>query len=93
MTGSPEDVFSMLKGYLSKMEHNTFDNIVFIADGAPWIWKRAKKLVLSLGVKSSSYSEILDHYHAMEHLSKLSKALLKTSRNKRNGLRSVRNCC
>ena len=76
MIGSPEDVFSMLKNCLSKMDLNTFDNIVFIADGAPWIWKRAKKLVLSLGVKSSSYTEILDYYHAMEHLSKLSKSFI-----------------
>ena len=90
MIGSPEDVFAMLKGYLSNMDLNSFDNIVFIADGAPWIWKRAKKLILSLGVKSSSYTEILDYYHAMEHLNKLSKALFKNSKEQKKWVKECK---
>ena len=90
MIGSPDAVFSMLKSYLSKIDLNSFDNIVFIADGAPWIWKRAKNLILSLGVNEESYTEILDYFHAIEHLNKLAKALFKSPKDQKQWVKKCK---
>src|SRR5882724_6351881 len=45
--------------------------IVFVADGAPWIWKRVAALVSALGLKPGQVYELLDFYHAVEHLAKV----------------------
>jgi hypothetical protein len=40
--------------------------ILFIADGARWIWNRVGSLMQSLGIKQSQYHELVDFYHAVE---------------------------
>lgn len=50
-------------------------NIVFIADGAPWIWNRANELITSLNLDNVNVYEVLDYFHAMEHLHQLAKQI------------------
>src|SRR5262249_47914297 len=38
------------------------------ADGAPWIWKRVPLLVHALGLAAEHVHELLDFYHAVQHL-------------------------
>jgi len=64
----PDDVFALIKYYLEKLGICSADKILFVADGARWIWNRVAKLMNSLGVKS--WYELLDFYHAVEHLGK-----------------------
>jgi hypothetical protein len=54
----PDAVFALLRSYLQRLAITQADRVLFIADGAPWIWKRVPLLV----------HELLDFYHAMEHL-------------------------
>ena len=42
--------------------------MLFIADGAPWIWKRVPLLVQALGLAAQQVHELLDFYHAVHHL-------------------------
>ena len=42
--------------------------MLFIADGAPWIWKRVPLLVQALGLAVQQVHELLDFYHAVQHL-------------------------
>ena len=65
----PDDVFALIKYYLEKVGICSADKILFIADGARWIWNRVAKLMNSLGVKH--WYELLDFYHAVEHLGKV----------------------
>ena len=44
----PDAVFALLRTYLQRLEITQADQVLFIADGAPWIWKRVPLLVQAL---------------------------------------------
>ena len=44
------------------------DKILFVADGAHWIWNRIPGLIKALGLALERVYELLDFYHAVEHL-------------------------
>ena len=89
--GSPQAVFNLLKRYLTGLDLNKVNNIVFVADGAPWIWKRINQLfdstILPAHVK---VYQILDYYHAMEHLNALAKQLYKGKRDQNKWIKECK---
>src|SRR5215216_6335404 len=64
----PDAVFALLRTYLQRLEITQADQVLFIADGAPWIWKRVPRLVQALGLTAEQVHELLDFYHAVQHL-------------------------
>jgi hypothetical protein len=68
----PDAVFALLRSYLQRLGITQADQVLFIADGAPWIWKRVPVLVQALGLSTEQVHEVLDFYHAAEHLGKVS---------------------
>jgi len=64
----PDAVFALLRSYLQRLEITRADHVLFIADGAPWIWKRVPLLVQALGLAAAQVHELLDFYHAAHHL-------------------------
>jgi hypothetical protein len=64
----PDAVFALLRTYLQRLEIPLADHVLFIADGAPWIWKRVPLLVQALGLGTAQGHELLDFYHAVHHL-------------------------
>ena len=64
----PDAVFALLRTYLQRLEITQADQVLFIADGAPWIWKRVPLLVQALGLAAQQGHELLDFYHAVQHL-------------------------
>ena len=42
--------------------------MLFVADGARWIWTRIPGLVKSLGLNPKRVFELIDFFHAVEHL-------------------------
>jgi hypothetical protein len=64
----PDAVFALLQSYLQRLGITQADHILFIADGAPWIWKRVPLLVQALGLAAEQVHELLDFYHAVQHL-------------------------
>jgi len=64
----PDAVFALLRTYLQRLEITQADHVLFIADGAPWIWKRVPLLVQALGLAAAQVEELLDFYHAVQHL-------------------------
>lgn len=75
----PDDTFSMLAYYLKKLDIVTADKVLFVADGALWIWERAKKILLSVGLRLEQVFELIDFYHAVEHLNHFAKLKKKWS--------------
>ena len=73
----PDALFHLLQSYLKSLNIQTADHVLFVADGAHWIWKRIPVLVKALGLESERVHELLDFYHAVEHLGKVA-ALRKT---------------
>jgi len=67
----PDALFSLLHHYLEKLGITKADKILFVADGAKWIWERTQSLMESLGLKSEQFYELLDFYHAVEHIAKV----------------------
>jgi hypothetical protein len=64
----PDAVFALLRTYLQRLGITQADQVLFIADGAPWIWNRVPLLVKALGLAAHQVHELLDFYHAVEHL-------------------------
>ena len=69
----PDAVFGMIAYYLDKLKVSAADKLLFVADGARWIWDRVKPLLKSLGLKADQLFELIDFYHAVEHLSEFAK--------------------
>ncbi len=73
----PDEVFRLLEFYLRQLEIQRATEILFIADGAKWIWQRVAKLWQRLGLVGVRCRELVDFYHVVEHVYAL--AALNTS--------------
>lgn len=67
----PDALFKLLYSYLGQLGVTEADRVLFVADGARWIWNRISVLVHGLGLKSEQVDEMIDFYHAVEHLGKV----------------------
>ena len=67
----PDAMFKLLHAYLSQLNLTQADQVLFIADGAPWIWNRVPGLIKRLGLAPDQVHELIDFYHAVEHLGKV----------------------
>ena len=66
----PDTAFGLLRYHL-QLGVCTADKLLFVSDGARWIWNRISELVDSLGIAASKVYELVDFYHAVEHLTKV----------------------
>src|SRR6266852_4082565 len=64
----PDAVFALLRTYVQRLSITQADQVLFVADGAPWIWNRVPLLVQALGLAAQQVHELLDFYHAVQHL-------------------------
>jgi hypothetical protein len=64
----PDAVFMLLAYYLTALGISMAKQVLFIADGAPWIWNRIPELIIRVGLDPSKVRQIVDFYHAVEHL-------------------------
>jgi len=69
----PDAVFMLLAYYLNALDITSADQVLFIADGAPWIWNRIPALIEKLNLNPEKVHQIVDFYHAVEHLNTVSK--------------------
>jgi hypothetical protein len=67
----PDGIFNMLLYYLKKLGVAAADKLLFISDGAKWIWERVASLVTGLGIQAKQLLMALDFYHAVEHLTSI----------------------
>ena len=82
--GGPDATFELLIYHLAKLNVNAADMLLFVSDGAIWIWDRADDLADRLGIDVTKCFFALDYYHAVEHLSDLAnlKSWTKSERKK-----------
>jgi len=67
----PDAVFRLIEFYLSELGIEAATKVLFIADGARWIWNRVGALWERLGLKPEQCLELVDFYHVVEHLGTL----------------------
>ncbi len=63
-------LFALLHIYLRSLNLSTVDQILFVADGAHWIWDAiqcARKMLILVGLHCKII-ELIDFYHAVQHL-------------------------
>lgn len=65
---APDAIFELIRYYLSSLEIDQADKVMFVADGARWIWRRVSALLSSLSLGDDQVVELVDFYHAVEHL-------------------------
>ena len=59
----------LLLSYARQIGLNAADKVLFIADGAPWIWQRIQRLIAALGLSPTQVLGLIDFYHAAKQLS------------------------
>lgn len=65
----PDEVFRLLEFYLRELKIQEAKEVLFIADGAKWIWERVTQLWQRLGVVGVvRCRELVDFYHVVEHV-------------------------
>ena len=67
----PDILFAMLANYLQALKIQDADQVLFVSDGAPWIWNRLLALLETLKLNSQDVHFLIDFYHAAEHLNKV----------------------
>lgn len=70
---APEAIFELMQSYLRALALCEGDHLLFVADGAPWIWNRVPGLIKALGLTPKQVHELLDFYHGVEHLAEVAK--------------------
>ena len=68
---SCDRLFEMLQAYLVSIRITEASRVLFVADGATWIWKRIPKVIAALELKPEQVQELIDFWHAVEYLGKI----------------------
>lgn len=71
--GNADAVFELLRFHLLRMGAHHAESVVFVADGAKWIWRRTDALRQALSLPEERFHEIVDYFHVVERLTELSK--------------------
>jgi hypothetical protein len=64
----PDEVFRLMEFYLRQLGIDQAAEVLFIADGAKWIWQRVTQLWKRLGLVGVRCRELVDFYHVVEHV-------------------------
>jgi len=67
--GDADGVFALIEKYMEEAGIAQAREIIFIGDGARWIWDRVDTLIKNLRIDPRKVTQVVDFYHACEHLS------------------------
>jgi len=74
-----DGLFKLLESVLREIGAHEADEWVIVADGAEWIWNRAKDLAVALDFDPSKVTEVVDLYHTVQHLHQIAKEVTRWS--------------
>ena len=69
--GDADCAFELLAGLLLELGAKDATAWVFLGDGGVWIWKRLALLVELVGFDPARVTQVLDFYHAVEHVNEI----------------------
>ncbi len=64
---------------LSRLQVQQADRLLFVADAAAWIWNRVDGMLERLGMAADRVYQLIDFYHAVEHLGQAAAAVARFS--------------
>lgn len=73
--GDADRICDLLVGLLKELGAQEADEWVLLGDGAPWLWNRFGELAKTLAYDPAKVTQILDYYHAVEHLQSIADAV------------------
>lgn len=82
--GDADAVVDLIVGHLKAHGGDRAAEVTMVADGAEWIWNRAASIRDRVGIAESRWFEVLDFWHAVEHLSDVAKLVRSWSEEERN---------
>jgi len=66
--GDADEVFILLVEYLRNLEIHKASRVIFVGDGASWIWNRVQLLLDALSLRPEQVFQVVDYFHAAAHL-------------------------
>lgn len=64
----PDEIMELLAMHLHRLGAASAEVVVFVSDGAPWIWERLAWVVKRVGLDSKKVAYALDWCHALHHV-------------------------
>lgn len=61
-------IVDIIRSYLHMLDIGSLAKIVFVGDGAPWIWSRFEELIPELPLENVEVYQVLDYTHAKQAL-------------------------
>jgi hypothetical protein len=86
----PDHLAELVAFHLHRLGAARAQQVVFVADGAPWIWDRIDWIVQRAGVKTHRVAQVLDFCHAAHHISLALEALGYTGSERQQNYRRLR---
>jgi hypothetical protein len=71
----PDAVMELLAFHVHRLGAARAQQVVFLADGAPWIWERLDWVQHRVGLQAKRCARVLDFCHAVQHVRLLLEAL------------------
>jgi hypothetical protein len=65
----PDHLAELTAWHLHRLGAAKAEAVVFVSDGAPWIWDRLDWIIARAGLDSSRTTRVLDWCHAVQHIS------------------------
>jgi len=81
--GNADEIFTLLCNYLSLLEIDAETEVLFIADGAGWLWRRVHRVAKVVQDKGGRFCCLLDYYHMKGHLHSMAGAVKEWAKKKR----------
>lgn len=72
--GGPDTLVELLAAELRRLDAANAARVVFLGDGARWIWNRIDDIAGKAHIVQDKVLRCLDYYHAVEHLAKIAEA-------------------
>lgn len=69
--GSCDELFALMLASLQGLDITSARRVLFVADGASWIWRRVPGLLKALGLTDEKVQQLIDFWHAVEYLGKI----------------------
>ena len=84
-----DGLFALLASTLRQLGAQEAREWVFVGDGAEWIWNRLPELVSAVGYSLEKVTQVVDFYHAVEHLSAVA-AYVKGAKQRQDWMREAK---
>ena len=65
----PDEIMELAAMHLDRLGAAHAEQVVFLGDGAPWIWERVEWVERRVGLDRSRVQHVLDWCHAVHHVS------------------------